>query len=36
MEWGYHWLVWEGDTLVVESTNFVDKTHYRWDRLSVT
>ena len=23
---------WEGDTLVVESTNFVDKTHYRWAR----
>lgn len=21
---------WEGDTLVVESTNFVDKSHYRW------
>ena len=23
---------WEGETLVVESTNFVDKTHYRWAR----
>ena len=21
---------WEGDTLVVETTNFVDKAHYRW------
>ena len=23
---------WEGDTLVVALTNFVDKTHYRWAR----
>jgi len=21
---------WEGDTLVVETTNFADKSHYRW------
>jgi hypothetical protein len=21
---------WEGNTLVVETTNFADKTHYRW------
>ena len=23
---------WEGDTLVVETTNFVDKSHVTWDR----
>ena len=24
---------WEGDTLVVETTNIADKTHYHWSRL---
>jgi hypothetical protein len=24
---------WEGDTLVVETTNFIDKSHYTWDRV---
>ena len=24
---------WEGDTLVVETTNFLDKSHYRWGRV---
>jgi hypothetical protein len=24
---------WEGDTLVVETTNFVDKSHYTWDQV---